>query len=73
VSASQHDAKPVALVTGGGTGIGRAIGAALASDGYNLCIGARVCSRYRPTYACRSRWTGWSRPCSPSTAGWTCS
>ena len=36
-----HDAKPVALITGGGTGIGRAIGAALAADGYNLCIASR--------------------------------
>ncbi|MGD0249870.1 MAG: SDR family oxidoreductase [Thermoplasmata archaeon] len=41
LSASHHDAKPVALITGGGTGIGRAIGAALAADGYNLCIASR--------------------------------
>jgi len=40
-AASHHDAKPVALITGGGTGIGRAIGAALAADGYNLCIASR--------------------------------
>ncbi len=38
---THHEAKPVALITGGGTGIGRAIAGALAGDGYNLCIASR--------------------------------
>ena len=42
VATSQHpNARPVALITGGGTGIGRAIGVALADDGFNLVIASR--------------------------------
>jgi len=41
VPVARRDAKPVALVTGGGTGIGRAIGVGLAEDGFNLAIASR--------------------------------
>jgi NAD(P)-dependent dehydrogenase (short-subunit alcohol dehydrogenase family) len=40
-STPRHDARPVAVVTGGGTGIGRAIGVGLAADGFNLAIASR--------------------------------
>ena len=42
-SASGHDApsRPVALVTGGGTGLGLAVGELLAEDGYDLAIASR--------------------------------
>jgi NAD(P)-dependent dehydrogenase (short-subunit alcohol dehydrogenase family) len=40
-ASSHRDAKPVALVTGGGTGLGHAIAAGLAADGYNLAIASR--------------------------------
>jgi NAD(P)-dependent dehydrogenase (short-subunit alcohol dehydrogenase family) len=41
VSASVAKERPVALVTGGGTGLGRAIAAGLADDGYDLAIASR--------------------------------
>jgi NAD(P)-dependent dehydrogenase (short-subunit alcohol dehydrogenase family) len=40
-SPNRSDPRPVAVVTGGGTGIGRAIGVGLAADGFNLAIASR--------------------------------
>jgi NAD(P)-dependent dehydrogenase (short-subunit alcohol dehydrogenase family) len=37
----RRDARPVAVITGGGTGIGRAVGVGLAADGFNLAIASR--------------------------------
>jgi NAD(P)-dependent dehydrogenase (short-subunit alcohol dehydrogenase family) len=51
------DAKPVALVTGGGTGLGLAIGLGLAADGYDLAIASRS-EEHRRAGAATLRRTG---------------
>jgi NAD(P)-dependent dehydrogenase (short-subunit alcohol dehydrogenase family) len=47
VSSQGAPVRPVALVTGGGTGLGLAVGEALAADGYDLAIASRSTDHLR--------------------------